>query len=824
LLGIRHIVVSAAAVAILGVPTSHSHAAVDVETEVNANVRGTLLPEGEVEELRFEAIAGTLLSFKLTAKKKSDLDLEVTLFDTSGDPIDLPSFPGFRDQGKRLSLKKLELPDTGRYRLEITGTGTGEYALKLKGQPAKRFEELLELGRGRTRRVEFAALPGATIKLKVKTEGESTAEPRFGDLGDFVLDELGKISPTSHAVTLTNLTEGGDLSVEVINMSGTGSGNVVVRINVKSPAVTRDKHDFRGRTLGEPDGGETVRSRTIDASDGGTIGINDSESAIDDTRLTIPEDALAADTRIMVSSAPQPTPPQAEANQPAGPAVAFTPAGTTFPSAVSITVPYDPSEVPMGLDPTTHLRVMSVGRKGRSTTLVPASVDTGRRLVTVETTQLGTLMTVAPKGTPNLAGREYWATRFEVEIVPDDEGNDSRVREIAVTTGTASFGGEGRYGGVQLEGQEIHYTVDHDDLATGTAPRTASSVSDSGRWTYRPEGQRIEIDEGGGNSSIHSVGRDGRVLVSCEDDDQSLPIVQLDLFLQKPRRPLTAASVAGKYWVGDFEVAPSAAGGIPARLAFFRAFGMLTLRASGAFVLQRTVHSGELNGTTGAFDAHRKRHRETGRFTIDTSDELTGSLVLRFRVNRSAVKETRLFPGRDGTIMMAAGPSNGGAIFQVAVRTGTRLGRRDLQGTYARCALGLASSSYEIGAPTPGRRTTPVPDLLGDNWIDTVVFNGKAGMFSTPEERDHLVMRDERIRDGVLVANFIADPFDLRYRLAGNGLFKYKPDKDTPMIGAIAREATYGFVMDDPKGNAAVYGLGFFLKLPPERPSEDELP
>jgi hypothetical protein len=140
-------------VALLGaalLTTTTLRAEVDVEVDLTVQVTGSVAPEGEVETLTFRGLAGTVLSAAVTPKSPG-FTLNVVL-------------RGPSDQV--LPLGSLVLPETGDYRLVIAGTGTGEYQLKMKGAPPKKYAEgALAVPGGGSTVLPLALLPGSVLTL-----------------------------------------------------------------------------------------------------------------------------------------------------------------------------------------------------------------------------------------------------------------------------------------------------------------------------------------------------------------------------------------------------------------------------------------------------------------------------------------------------------------------------------------------------------------------------------------------------------------------------------------------------------------------------------
>jgi hypothetical protein len=166
-------------------------AGVDLPVTASSSLKGTIAPEGEVEVFSFDATAGTLLSITLVAKKSPDLTFEPVLRDPMGDPVPL----GLGAPAAKVKAKKILLGRSGTYRLEIGGTGTGEYQLKLKAKPAKKFaDDALLVSAGGSAPFVFSAPPGSAVTLKAKAAKGSSAAPQFGTFAGNDLGSEGKLT------------------------------------------------------------------------------------------------------------------------------------------------------------------------------------------------------------------------------------------------------------------------------------------------------------------------------------------------------------------------------------------------------------------------------------------------------------------------------------------------------------------------------------------------------------------------------------------------------------------------------------------------------
>lgn len=108
-----------------------------------------------------------------------------------------------------------------------------------------------------------------------------------------------------------------------------------------------------------------TKSTLISAAGGGSLALSDG------TSISIPPGALASDTTIALSNAPSaPAPAQVTA---VGPVVLLGPEGTTFSSAATVTLPFDPARLPAGAS-TSQVRIYTAPAGSSSYVLLGGSL------------------------------------------------------------------------------------------------------------------------------------------------------------------------------------------------------------------------------------------------------------------------------------------------------------------------------------------------------------------------------------------------------------------------------------------------------------------
>src|SRR5262245_50659412 len=279
---------------------------VDAETAASLKAKSTLAPEGEVETFRFDATAGTRLSFSLTAARGASLQFAPVL--TAPDATDVPLGGAVKVTRKRLSVSGLGLAQTGTYVLTVSATGTGDYALALSGAPQKRFALTGPLDPASQEPIEFSAPPGSTVTLSAKPVKGSAARPHFGLLSSegFALDLtlLGRGTEASHVVSVPAIGGSGDY-VALLGNVGV-AGDVVVSVVVRPPRRKTAKLDLRAKTLGHPGGGETSFARAI-GPEGGSVDVTGDASDLSGASVAVPAGALTATLPVSISSSVAPS-------------------------------------------------------------------------------------------------------------------------------------------------------------------------------------------------------------------------------------------------------------------------------------------------------------------------------------------------------------------------------------------------------------------------------------------------------------------------------------------------------------------------------------
>lgn len=795
-----------------------SHADVDAAVRSNVKLKGTIDPVGEIETLRIDASAGSVLTIVVAAKKKAPLDLTVAIFDPDGAPVSLDSAAKVIDKDKKVAIKKLPLARSGEYRVEISATGTGEYAAKLKSTPAKKITRTVSILAGTSATTAIAAPPGSKITIKASAPKGEASLPRIDAVGAIDASTLPGPQGNKHTVKITLGEDGGDVDVDLTNTAG-AAGTIAVQATIKPPKLKVQKLDVRGVARGKPDGGETVVIRAVGAA-GGVVEVAEGDSPIDGVSLVVPPGALLKDTSITVSTVFVSEIPQRDERQAAGEPVEFGPDGLQFESDATLVIPWDPSSLPVGADPL-DLRVLRIRSDGSTEVLVPISVDVNAGTMTASVSGFSTFVPVVPRGTPNIEGSDYWFLGQEVGLEPDFQaGFDSRARLVDQTIGIASFGPRGQSGGFTLVAEFRDVTWTHDQDGRGSIPVMDSGADfESGSWDYAPDGQTVTIASGDDSDEL-ALSEDGAFLLAGTSGIDSPGEVEFTLAVRKESNP-TLARLAGTYHVAGSELAaPGPAGFGPLETSLSRFFGTLTVNADGTFSIRVNERFTEFRSSSNSFVSKTESFNVGGTARIGTSIDgiFEDALIFLADPERGGEPDENdefvFLPGEGGRVMLGTDlfPLGDGQFFFVAVRQIADGSKSALDGEYLTVSVELDPTTYETSPPGGGRVTIGDFETCGfETFID---FDGN-GRGTELFFAGACFGRDESQPDGIFQfePSGSGDPEDaLNVKVAANGKLT-SPGEGT--VGAIVSDGSFFLEWVDAKtGDRDVeYVLG--IRLPP---------
>ncbi len=715
------------------------------------------------------------------------------------------------NRGKRVQLRGLQLPATGTYRLEVMSEGTGDYSLVMRALAAPKLQTTLtDVEPGKDRDVEFAAPANSKLTVIAKRPRGSAAEPRVDVIAEEDTSAQGRLKPAAHSVPGKVFADGGD-SIVTISNQGADAGDIAVTIQVRAPRVKPQRLDLRGRTFGAPEGGETVRVRTVDQA-GATISIDDDSSAIARTVVDIPAGALPNPVAITVGTSEPLTPPDPADNQQAGPAVKFGPDGTKFGGdGATITLPFNPDALPLGSDPQNDLKILRVSGK-TSQVITPTSVDQEENTVTFPTPGFSTFMAFAPRGAPDLNGSSYWALSFEADFVEDalSQGN-STIRATYLVMGEVNFGPQSMPGSLANQLLEREVTFDHDANGEGSVTSTEVSFTESGSWSYQSNEERIDAVFPGEDTDVLLPSGDGSIVLT---DIGAGNDAGIDLLIRKDDEPPTLTSLAGTYWIAYFEVAGFATGSFsPLVVSFDRAFGTMTVRTDGTCTLDVSSRVAFFNAGPRVYETERDNAVSQGTVSFAPSNEgpngIFGDLpiiTLPARPLPGQTGEFLVLPGADGNVIAMTDRQqyDNGSFMMVGVRQSTNASIAGLDELDNR-TLDLAPNTYlALG------NQSLVPDFEILSSSQTIVFSGSRAAFD--EGREHIIHRDPgSVPGGVFTTS---DPVtgggSARFTLAKNGRFTADA-----FLGAMAPGLQFGMGLNNPSSPDESVGIGLFVTPPP---------
>jgi hypothetical protein len=796
---------------VVALAAAGAFADIDVETAAAIKAKSTLAPEGELETFRFDATAGTRLSFSLAAGRGAELQFAPVLTAPDASVVELDNFLKVKPKG--IAVTNLPLEQSGTYVLIVTGSGTGDYTLALTGSPQTRFTAIGQLDPANPQPSAFSAPPGSSVALSVKAAKGSAATPRFGMLtGDgYALDlvGMGRLTETSQSVTVQEIGGTGDFVVVVGNDGAIG--DVVLSISVKPPRRKQAKLDLRAKSLGRPSGGETFVARAI-GPEGGLVDVTNLESELLGASVSVPPGALASTLPVSIASAVTPVPPDRD-DQAAGPAIDLRPSGTVFLSAVTVTLPFDISLLPANADPE-DIRVLVIEDDGSTRVIVPFAVDVVAGTVSVLTSSFSVCVPIVRSGPPRLGltpgGDEYWLFVQTFDLEPSQDA-DSRVREYFLEVSEASFFDDGT---AQASTEERYFRVENPDGPTdgveGNVNSSAANSEFNGTWAYGVDGRSIQIT-GGTAPPLLWISRDGSVMAG-RGRPSDWATGQLYVLLRKNTSPITVASLAGTYSISGFELSADQDGfGTPAKAEPTTLTGTVTFDGEGGLKATVSERNTEFDGGAGVW----RDSVGGGGLTATYSVEASGTVL--FEIPPDDGDDTgdtlRLFPGPSANSFIATDrdPQNGNHFVLFLVRQGSGLSRESLDGAYRLEDVSVAPQTYQSTGPSP----VTVPDLWVADESAALAFDGSAQLVSF-DGAFHEVQRDPSEIEGLFVSN-AGESLDVAVAVGSKGNFTLtETSSGGTYTGGLAPDAMFGFFVSGIRNDPAhSHTIGVLLRLPP---------
>jgi hypothetical protein len=656
---------------------------------------------------------------------------------------------------------------------------------------------------GATLTFRVTASPARSLRFDVRVVAPSGAElpivgvprsvnrPGLASLSRFALPESGRYS---------------------LRVGGTGAGTYRLTWTTGPGADRPEKLDFRGVALGRASGYETAVGRPVAAGAPTSLTVA-STSDLVGASLVVPADAAPDGARVLLTSTTAPRVSDAGRHA-AGPALAVAPDGMVLSSAATLTVPYDPFLVPRGADPAAVLSVARVASDGTSVALVPVSVDAQSHTVTVTTDRFARFVATSSTGLLDPTGKSYWRASLDASFKPDAGGDGTTARDVDLQAGRATFedGGTMPLSGLQYSGHWLH-DVSGAVVAGATGGR--SDVVSS--WSFAPDGRRIQVDDVVHGTSLFEMSENGQALVGQLDGRTTRPSCRIDVALLRAERAPTMSDLAGAWRFGMVELDMTwSDDGRPLGLEVDRSLGTLNLRADGTWTI--TVDS------RGARFARKTRRLGRtafdgalgGGWSVVGSDGgwAEGSVMLTIPTPIDTVI-INVLPSADGRSFVGCTNSDLGLetfAFLFGVRKSNATTNADAQGEYAATELGLGVTVYRpSGAPRF------VPDIVLSQTQARIAFDGSGALALT--SGSHLTVERDPSAVGVIRNDSGADDpiASIPFSLTRTGALTVQADPQALVVGAIAPDASTGFVVDSPRTGVGEYGLRVFVKSPPSQ-------
>ena len=135
------------------------------------------VPDEDPVVIPFLGLSRSLATFQVVADAGSFPQISVLTPERTELPVGTHS--KFDKKGRKVVVKKLELPASGRYCLLLTTKSPTAFVLKTKAKLLKKLAERVPISQVVPRPVEFAALPGTLLSEKTTRPGFSVLMPRI---------------------------------------------------------------------------------------------------------------------------------------------------------------------------------------------------------------------------------------------------------------------------------------------------------------------------------------------------------------------------------------------------------------------------------------------------------------------------------------------------------------------------------------------------------------------------------------------------------------------------------------------------------------------
>ncbi len=492
----------------------------------------------------------------------------------------------------------------------------------------------------------------------------------------------------------------------------------------------------------------------------------------------------------------------------------FEPSGLTFVNPVTITIPYDLSQVPADATPA-DIRVRIVEQNGSAQEVAPDSVDEVAGTVTIQATGFSVCVPVCPVGLPRVGSRpgvglppggdEYWLLVVAGGLSPDG-GGDSRDREYFVDAGAASLQTNGT---IDFSSQEIGVNWSNQDSGSGSGSAFNSNQTLYGQpqvgslaWAYDADSRSLDVTGGDGPMKFR-LSQDGNYMAG-RFEDLTRTKTDAQFLVRKNRVPLTTASVKGT-WTGiaiEFDLNGGPSGSTVPEPQ--RAIGTFTFDGAGGCRVAITQRDGKFDQPTSTYKQVLSSGSVDGLYTIDVD----GTIVLSLLNGDNSV--IRFFPGPNLDVLLCTQDAATAqtAFALIAMRESTGLGNSSMDGLYH-------GTEFETDVVVNQLTTTQGPFNVGDfqteSGYETITFDG--GATAPVTFSDHCVRRDPLQANGVKLEEK-EQAFTVNVTVTKAGKLTLGT-ADGSVTGWVSPDAQCLVYLSPPSSATSDWEFGFAMKAPP---------
>jgi len=215
------------------------------EIELGDQIQGTI-PDADPVVVPFMGLRDTLATFQVTTAAAGALPT-VTLL--TPDRLLVPTEQATKTdkKGKKVTVKKLPLPASGRYFLLISAGIPTDFTLKTKGKLLAKVTEAVPISVAATHDRPFAALPGTLLTVKMKQAKLSALSPLIVAVLEPDGDEVDlsrykrKTTETLDSISKIRLDAFGDFTIQLGTQEGSAGDLGNLKFKAKHPKPRRSK-------------------------------------------------------------------------------------------------------------------------------------------------------------------------------------------------------------------------------------------------------------------------------------------------------------------------------------------------------------------------------------------------------------------------------------------------------------------------------------------------------------------------------------------------------------------------------------------------------